>query len=102
MKATKKTKVKRLPLQQVFDAMTTKCMPWHMSEKLAKAIDIPYENHAIGVQWTATGIGFGEFWFKVENGKTVCDNEGMSKEFIKQMLCQMVDDCVLKDKPRSE
>lgn len=47
-------------------------------------------------QWSAKGVGFGGFDFKVtEEGKITCMNEMMSKEFIKKMLCQMVDDCEL-------
>lgn len=46
-------------------------------------------------QWSAKGIGFGELYFYEKDGKIYCDNELMGKEFIKRMLCKMVDDCEL-------
>lgn len=52
--------------------------------------------------WGKPGMGFGEatFYFSNhENGemKLYCDNECMSKEFIKEMLCTMVDNCTFTD-----
>lgn len=50
------------------------------------------------VQWSAENIGFGELYFaQDEDGTIHCDNEYMSKEFIKAVLCEMVDRCVLED-----
>jgi hypothetical protein len=51
----------------------------------------------ITVGWSARGIGFGSFYFYPKDGKLHCDNECMSKEFIKRMLCLMVDQCELDD-----
>lgn len=48
--------------------------------------------------WALDGVGFGELYFYVQDGKIYCDNETMDKEFIKKMLCKMVDDCILTDK----
>lgn len=46
--------------------------------------------------WQAKSVGFGQFYFSTEKDGTVhCDNEGMSKAFIKRMLCQMVDNAVM-------
>ncbi len=50
--------------------------------------------------WDAEGIGFGQLSFYIENDKLMCGNELMGKDFIKEMLCKMVDDCEL-DCPRS-
>lgn len=48
--------------------------------------------------WTASGCGFGGFYFYTDDDGIVhCGNELMSKEFIKRMLCKMVDDCILDD-----
>jgi hypothetical protein len=58
-------------------------------------------HHGFGVNWSAKGIGFGQLYFYTDNGLIYCDNELMDKEFIKQVLCQMVDDCVLTC-PRGE
>jgi len=43
--------------------------------------------------------GFGEFHFYIDrkNGKVYCDNELMSKKFIKDLLCDMVDGCILTE-----
>ena len=49
------------------------------------------------VNWTAKGTGFGQFYFYYKGDKLICDSETMGKEFIKKMLCQMVDDCELYD-----
>ena len=53
----------------------------------------------VDFEWTAKGVGFGQFWFFYDEKKKIirCGNEMMSKDFIKQMLCKMVDDCVLED-----
>lgn len=48
--------------------------------------------------WNAKGIGFGEFDFYIEGDKIYCINEHTNKDFIKKMLCKMVDDCELEDK----
>lgn len=47
-------------------------------------------------EWTAKGCGFGQLYFyRNEAGDLHCDSETMGKEFVKRMLCQMVDDCKL-------
>ena len=44
--------------------------------------------------WIAKGVGFGQFVFKWNDKKERLDidTETMSKEFIKRMLCQMVNE----------
>jgi hypothetical protein len=54
------------------------------------------------VQWEISNFGFGMFYFYVKDGKVHCDNETMSKDTIKEVLCKMVDDCVLDDPPRKK
>lgn len=58
-------------------------------------------NDTTAFNWSAKGVGFGQFYFYIKNDKVHCENECMSKEFVKKMLCQMVDDCVLDD-PRED
>ena len=48
-----------------------------------------------GFNWGAEGIGFGQLYFYTKDDVVYCDNELMSKEFIKKVLCNMVDECVL-------
>jgi len=47
-------------------------------------------------EWSAKGVGFGTFYFYHDGDKVACDSETMSKEFVKRMLCQMVDDAEFK------
>ena len=42
-------------------------------------------------EWAVDGFGFGTTTFYYENGKLCCDNETMSKEQIKTLLCAFVD-----------
>jgi len=68
-----------MSLHEQFEKLEDKCEP---------------ESFGISFGWTAKGVGFGEFYFyRNKEGGLVCDNECMSKEFIKKMLCQMIDDC---------
>jgi hypothetical protein len=48
-------------------------------------------------QWAKPGTGFGGFIFYYKDGKLYCDNECMSKEFLKERLCKMVDDAELTE-----
>jgi len=41
--------------------------------------------------WTKKGVGFGQLAFYEEDGVLKCDNECMSKERVKEILCSMVD-----------
>jgi len=45
------------------------------------------------LQWGAKGIGLGAFTFFFKDDKLMCDNECMSKAFVKKALCAMVDNC---------
>lgn len=79
------------------------CTPWYITnKKLAEAMGIDVNNDTQArpratFQWSWPGIGFGEFCFYVRRGKIYCDNEMMSKEDIKKLLCQMVDTCELTE-----
>ena len=50
-------------------------------------------------QFSVKGFGFGELYFHEKDGIIKCENECMSKDRIKQILSQMVDECVLVDEP---
>ena len=58
----------------------------------------------VGFDWSSKGIGFGQMYFYVDrtDGYVHCDNEIMSREFLKRMLCLMVDNAVMNDPHRSE
>ena len=59
----------------------------------------PMDLNSIAIQWSKAGIGFGLFTFYVKDGsdKLHCDNETMSREFVKEMLCLMVDQSEFDD-----
>jgi len=80
----------------MFSNLDDTCMPGRNLNKKLPAL--------VHVTWSAKNKGFGEFSFffkKDDQGNEVlyCDNECENKAFIKRMLCQMVDDAVLVDKP---
>jgi len=61
--------------------------------------DICTELHnGFGISWSDPEKGFGQFAFYFGNGgeKVICSNELMSKEYIKKVLCAMVDNCELE------
>lgn len=55
------------------------------------------------LMWSKPGVGFGEATFysstheKGGDLKWYCDSETMSRDFVKEMLCQMVDECIFTD-----
>ena len=51
----------------------------------------------VSFKWSARGAGFGNlyFYFNEKDSYVHCENELMGREFIKKMLCNMVDNCVL-------
>ena len=50
------------------------------------------------VHWSKTDVGFGSFQFYTdEDGKLYINNECMSRRFIKQILCDLVDSAELED-----
>jgi len=54
----------------------------------------------IGISFSTTGFGFGQIYFtQNEDGTIRCDNECMTKEQIKKILSQMVDQCILNQEP---
>jgi len=42
--------------------------------------------------WAKPGVGFGEIVFYYKDNELHCENETMSREFVKERLCKMVDD----------
>ena len=72
-----------MSIQKWFDSMEDGCTP---------------SGHTY-FNWSAKGCGFGQLSFYTKEGDNTiyCNNEMMSKEFVKKMLCQMVDDAVMND-----
>lgn len=70
-----------MSIKEFFDSMKDNCEP----------------EGTTTFNWSAKGIGFGQFYFYVKDGELRCENECMNKGFIKKMLCQMVDESTLND-----
>lgn len=49
------------------------------------------------LNWSRAGTGFGQLYFYVDGDTIKCSNECMGKEFIKKVLCDMVDQCQLQE-----
>lgn len=49
------------------------------------------------INWSVKGVGFGEYAFFQRDGKIYCDNETMSREAVKKVLCMMVDQAVFPE-----
>ena len=50
-----------------------------------------YDRESVVFRWNVEKVGFGEISFYYKDGKLECNNECMSKEFIKEILCDFVD-----------
>jgi hypothetical protein len=69
-----------------------------MSDKnISVAITKDYKEGDIDISWTAEGIGFGHLAFYEKDGKIYCNNEYMSKGFIRRVLNKLVDESILND-----
>lgn len=49
---------------------------------------------AFDLAWTTESAGFGHTTFYNKKGKLYCDNETMSKDFVKAVMCKFVDEAV--------
>mgnify|MGYP000436271008 CR=1 FL=1 len=82
-----------MSIQDFFDAMSDSAAPGSNGVE-----------NSLQISWSKKGKGFGNFWFffeKDENGNDVlkCDNECENRTFIKEILCNMVDNAELVDEP---
>jgi len=58
-----------------------------------------YKDKPICIKWAREGVGFGEIVFYYDEGELMCENECMSADFIKKVLCDLVDDAKFTDAP---
>jgi len=63
---------------------------------------IPSLYHPVVINWIVKDCGFGEIKFYQDGDKIYCDNELMSKDFIKAILCLIVDKAILTMEPAKE
>jgi len=65
-------------------------------------VPIPSLYHPVVINWIVKDCGFGEIKFYQDGNKIYCDNELMSKDFIKAILCLIVDKAILTMEPAKE
>lgn len=65
-------------------------------ELYSVAISTDYKEGDIDISWQAD-YGFGHIAFEKDGDKTICHNESMSKDFVKAVLCKLVDDSVFDE-----
>lgn len=65
-----------------------------MFENIEQSVELIDE---FTIDWSVPKVGFGQFKFYSKDGIIYCENETMSKDFIKSVLTSMVDNCVLTD-----
>lgn len=46
---------------------------------------------SLTVEWSRSGVGFGSVTFYKRDGKLYCDNECMSREFVRKVMTDLVD-----------
>jgi hypothetical protein len=67
-------------------------------EILNVIITTEYKEGDIDLQWAAKNIGYGHLAFKLmPDGKIRCNNEAMSRDFVKAVLYKLADIAVLED-----
>lgn len=101
-------------LDNIFDAMPDRIdLSWHDEEAFTDNKSYMKKMRAthgtklkrryfcpIIINWSVKGVGFGEYAFFQRDGKIYCDNEGMSRESVKKVLCMMVDQAIFpEDRP---
>lgn len=76
-----------MSLQAFFDSMTDQIPHIHGRE------------NDVEVVWSKQGWGFGSFRFYKDGDQWKCDSECMNKEFVKEILCMLVDQAEFTDFP---
>jgi hypothetical protein len=66
-----------------------------MFDQLKNYIDLNQDT--ITISWAVKNVGWGQFTFSQKDDKLFCSSEGMNKEFVKAVLCDMVDLCIMED-----
>lgn len=56
-----------------------------------------YREGLIDVGWGVHRLGFGHISFNNKDGKIYCSSEGMSREFVKEVLCKLVDVAIFEE-----
>lgn len=56
-----------------------------------------YPGERFALCWGEPGVGFGEVIFVADGDKVGMYTESMGKEFVKKMLCRMVDEAEILD-----
>ena len=84
------------PIREFLNSMEDTCEPIVVNPNGGEALE-----GTAYFAWSKKGLGFGQlyFYFKEVDGQKVlhCDNECMSKETVKAILCSMVDNAVFDE-----
>jgi len=75
--------------------MTDKIRKWFNDMEDSQNIN---GNGSIYVSWVRKGKGFGEFYLSIDkdSGKLYLDDEIMGKDFVKKVLCALVDEAEIR------
>jgi hypothetical protein len=98
-------------LEKVLDTMPDCiCLDWHDEQaftdskaymkRMRKTNGLALKKRhfqPIVIQWSLKGVGFGEYVFFQRDGKIYCDNEAMSRDSVKKVLCLMVDQAIFPE-----
>lgn len=73
-------------------------------EESFKAFDVTQltVSGSLNIHWSIKGIGFGSTGIESDDENIMIYNECMSKQFLKKLLCKLVDDAVLDLEPMNE
>lgn len=56
-----------------------------------------YREGLIDIGWATVSAGFGHLSFNNKDGKIHCSSETMGREFVKGVLCKLVDVAIFED-----
>lgn len=54
-------------------------------------IGVEFANNAMRIKWSTKTAGFGTTTFYLDQGQLCCDNEAMSKNFLKTVMSKFID-----------
>lgn len=58
-------------------------------------VSLEGNNNYLYFNWCVEKCGFGQLYFKEENGKVICENELMSRNFIIKIINHFVDSLIM-------
>jgi hypothetical protein len=65
--------------------------------QLTGATELEDGGYAFDLAWQTESAGFGHICFWSKDSLLHCDNEAMGRDFLKKVVCKLVDDATLSD-----